>query len=491
MPRRIILGPPGTGKTTKLLDLVDSHLVKGDKPEEIGFISFTRRAVNEAVDRAVSRFHLAKQRFRYFRTIHSLCFRQLGLSPVEVMSQKDYRELGGILGMKITGIRRQDQMSYELDEGEQCIFLESLSRMKCQSLKDTWSEENVDVDWRRLELVSNTLASYKKTNLVTDFTDMLTRFVDYGHAPKLKVLFVDEAQDLCRLQWNIVEKLAENADIVYIAGDDDQAIFRWSGADVEYFLDLKGETEVLRQSYRVPKSVYGLSQDLIRRIDKRHEKIFTPCDREGSIDYPSSLEDIDMSEGDWLVLVRNGYQARPIVEHCRREGLYYQAFNESPKRGDALRAVITYERLRAGETLLYGEVEPLSSYQTKKALAAFGRHLKVEGAGAKAQARLDGTVPVWHEGLDRLNAEDREYFIACRRRGEKLLGEPRIRVSTIHGAKGGEANNVALFTDISVRTSQSAERFPDDEVRVFYVGATRAIENLYVVQPQTRVSFPL
>ena len=63
---KIILGPPGTGKTTKLLSLVESYLEKGVEPDRIGYFAFTRRAANEAVERACLRFHLSKKDLPYF-----------------------------------------------------------------------------------------------------------------------------------------------------------------------------------------------------------------------------------------------------------------------------------------------------------------------------------------------------------------------------------------------------------------------------------------
>ena len=70
------------------------------------------------------------------------------------------------------------------------------------------------------------------------------------------------------------------------------------------------------------------------------------------------------------------------------------------------------------------------------------------------------------------------------RDGEELNQEPRILLSTIHGVKGGEADNVVLLTDLSKNTQSNYERYPDDENRLFYVGATRTKNHLHIVRPK-------
>jgi len=98
------------------------------------------------------------------------------------------------------------------------------------------------------------------------------------------------------------------------------------------------------------------------------------------------------------------------------------------------------------------------------------------------------TDEIWHKAFDRVGAQQREYLIACLRRGEKAT-KPRIRLSTIHAAKGGEADNVVVFTDISVKTANELYARPDGENRAFYVAVTRTRKNLHIVQPSTSKFF--
>ena len=73
-----IYGPPGTGKTTKLLNIIEEAIADGVNPERIAFLSFTRKAAQEAIDRASLKFNLDQKHFPHFRTLHSLAFRWAG-----------------------------------------------------------------------------------------------------------------------------------------------------------------------------------------------------------------------------------------------------------------------------------------------------------------------------------------------------------------------------------------------------------------------------
>ena len=52
----LVLGPPGTGKTTYLLNKVEQFFNAGIRPEKLGYVAFTKKAANEALSRAVEKF---------------------------------------------------------------------------------------------------------------------------------------------------------------------------------------------------------------------------------------------------------------------------------------------------------------------------------------------------------------------------------------------------------------------------------------------------
>lgn len=459
----ILLGPPGTGKTTSLLSLLQESLDRGVRPSKIGFISFTKKAVGEAMERAQAKFSLSKDDLPYFRTIHSLAFRQTGLSPRDVMGPRHYREFAKSIGVEILGKNPEDGDVYELPHGDRLLFISGLARVRCEQLRKTWEEVGEDLDFWEVEQFSSSLAAYKGAHKLVDFTDMLATYESKGPFPELDVLFVDEAQDLSRLQWNIVRRMSEHAKEVYLAGDDDQAIFRWSGADIDTFINYPGAQRVLDQSYRIPRPVQDFAGRFVSGLTARREKTFKPAPHPGTVVFESCLEDVDLSKGEWLVLVRNGYQTKDIEEHCRTSGFHYSCKGKSPSEGEALDAIRIWTRQQKGKEITQEEAGIVAKYRSKKAQGG-----------------------AWYDALDKLDLDDKDYFRSCLRRNELLTGRPRIRISTIHGAKGSEAQNVLLYTDMSLRTYEGMQKDPDSEARVFYVGATRAKENLHVMQPQTQ-----
>ena len=294
----------------------------------------------------------------------------------------------------------------------------------------------------------------------------------------------------------MVEQIEQKAKKLYIAGDDDQAIYRWAGADVNYFLNLQGDTRVLKQSFRIPSKIHKLANNFVQRISNRKLKTWNPTQDGGTINWHSSPEHVDMSEGNWLVLARNGYLLHSLEEQCRREGYIYERGNNSSINRKLLDAIVSWEKLRKGEAVEPSSVKTVYNYITsgKGIERGFKKLLGMDDEALYNIQDLKNeyglrTEEIWHEALDRIGQRDREYIIAALRRGEKLTQNARIRFSTIHGAKGAEADNVLVLTDVSPRAYEEYQVHPDDETRVFYVALTRARKNLHLVMPKTAKYF--
>ena len=493
-----IFGPPGTGKTTTLLDLVDKELSTGTPPSEIAFLAFTRKAASEARERACRRFGLdAKKDLPYFRTLHSLAFRLVGLTTDQLMGPEHYREIENRIGFDLAGGTRTGEDFTNAIKSESAILrLITLARLKRENLQTEYNRSNLRYSWTEVNYVAGAVAQYKKVNGLHDFTDMLELFVMKGRqiCPPLRLCLLDEAQDLSPLQWEIAHLLDAKSDKMYCAGDDDQAIYDFAGADVDQFINLPGGAEILETSYRVPASVHRLATGLSSRIRRRYPKNYLPKKEEGSVQRIYSPESLDFSQGDWLVLSQANYQINPVSAILKQSGYYFERSGYPSVAPKISSALLSWKRLQNDEVIDVASAKILYSFMRGNGVRV-GRGFKTIKADESAFLSLDqlqqqhgllATADMdWQTALDRLPDVDRAYINALLRRGEDLEEMPRIKLSTIHGAKGGEASNVVVFSDLTAAADESMQINPDTLHRVFYVAVTRTKQNLFIVEPET------
>jgi hypothetical protein len=202
-----------------------------------------------------------------------------------------------------------------------------------------------------------------------------------------------------------------------------------------------------------------------------------------------------MSQGEWLLLARNGYMLDELEKFCLYQGFSFHSISRDPLKSPALAAVKVWETLRRGEVASPSQVMEMLRYMPPE---YYGSAIKpkMKTLGKKDLVKMSDLVAlglrtqdIWHRVLRKISPAERDFFIAARKRGEALLKQPRIKISTIHAAKGGEADNVVLMSDMSYRCYENMTRKPDDEIRVWYVGMTRCRKTLNIVLPRTDLCF--
>jgi len=493
--KTIILGPPGTGKTTTLLNLVDQFLQQGIRPKQIGYFSFTKKAAKEAASRAAKKFNLDSDTdLKNFRTLHSLAFSELGMTKEKMMKSEDYREFGQKCGLPIKTAKYSDEDGTFNSDNEYLTIINT-ARVKRKDLLEYYdSRKNIiDIERSTLFLLAEQLQKFKKEKGLKDFTDLLEDYIALKKNPNFKVLFIDEAQDLSLIQWEMVRTLWTNAEKTYIAGDDDQAIFKWAGADVDHFIALKEEVDnikTLDQSYRIPGGpIHELSQRIISKVQNRFDKQYKPREEIGILKRYSDITQVDMKEGEWLVLSSANYFLDDAKDLCELQGWYYQYKGMNSVSLKLLLALNNWEHWRKGDLLTHLEIKNIYEYLGSNVLEGFRKgktlHPDAKYTLKECQDQYGLKIDkVWYDSFEGLDNITENYIRNMRANGEMINKNPRIKMSTIHGAKGGEADKVLLLQDITGAAIETFSHDPDELHRLFYTGATRAKRELHIVDPK-------
>ena len=483
MISRKLFGPPGTGKTTKLLKYVKTFLKLGTPIDKIGYFAFTTKAANEAIDRMLD-YHTAFERkdLKHFRTLHSLAFNQLGMKKAQVMQDEHYEDIGRKLGIEVTVYSNGEESTGFINSDSEYFNLINAARIKELSVEQEYNTAmySDDLDKRLLPILQEEVSNYKKAFELVDFTDMIEKFIVSGLCPKLDVAFIDEAQDLSPIQWKMCEEIIKNSKYVILAGDDDQAIYGWAGADVKKFQNIASKKDIiLPQSFRVPKSVQHIADKILDRIPdlRRIKKQWKARQEHGSVNYITSIEDAPLEYGKWLILARYNDKLDRLKPTLKDRHLYFEYKGRKSFSSTLFRSILNYTRWADKRDLLsISEVRGIFDQTGDDIELTEERLYDLSEFGFSNTER-------WYDRF-LINYEESLYIREMLRNKENLHEDARIKLSTIHSAKGGEEENVLIILDNTKTIRESVEKSQDkadEENRVWYVGVTRTRQNLYLL----------
>lgn len=498
----IYVASAGTGKTTTLINKLEEclELTTADK---VCFTTFSKSGAQEAIDRVVNKFDYKEKDLEGFSTLHAYCYRRIPRK--QMLNREDYKIMGELIGLTITGNLasaswNKDPNFFSTLKGDKLLYYNGLMRNMLCSETDVLSLQ-IDNAVSTQELIdfNKFYNKYKKEKNKYDFTDQLEVFYNNDYLPKNDYLFVDEAQDLSPLQWKIINKLSTVTKHTYIAGDDKQSIYKFSGGDPESLIKKEGNRVVLDKTYRLPKTILEYAETIADRIQNKQDYTVKSYKEGGKVHKIRSLNDIEFDNNTWLFLARNKNLLRLFEQFLVKNRLLFISSGENSLfKEEQIRFIQLWEKLRLGYKfkaqqlkILYNNYLPVGSVVKRGCKSMldsmpdnelYDKVDLVNDFGLKTIAKWDKVFKlpdVTKEIL--LKAEEEDKLDKC----------TNLEVTTIHASKGREADNVVILPDMTSLTARAFQKDADNEHRVFYVAATRAKQNLYLLYPHTKSFYNL
>ena len=468
---KVILSQAGGGKTTYLLQLVADEL-RTRRPEEIAFVTFTKKGAEEGLTRMCNNYSLTPDELPYFKTLHSLTFHALSLKSNQMFNRINERAFNKEYGYNVNRCEMQSRKVQATKDSEYLDYYD-LDRSGALTSKMI---ARADIETGYYHQIVRKYEEYKSRQCLVDFFDCLIKYEQSGDSLPCKVVFVDEAQDITVLQWKVIERAFAGAEKVYISGDENQSIFTYSGARPDMLIGLSKQypTSYLKESYRIPKSVYNLSKGIVDFIQEKTDKPFEfhEGNEEGSITELMGVERLrsfisadvhDKPTCDWYLLARNKCMFEKYTEILEDNLIPYWTSDGFFMGGQIMSRLKDYTNF---SKLGYRNEAKKEAFMSKYGITDFSTPFTDTALFTEGRKWVYASY-IEKYGLDKL--------------ADMCKWNPQILVSTIHYVKGGEAENVSILLSSTGRTQANVMENIDEELRVLYVGVTRTKKNLYLI----------
>jgi DNA helicase-2/ATP-dependent DNA helicase PcrA len=369
----IVFAGAGSGKTRTITYRVANLIAGvGVPPYRILAVTFTNKAAGEMRERIEKLTGPEVARDLWVGTFHSVCARLLrrhhaavGLGKNfviyddsdqkallgRVLKDMDLSEHGYPPKMVLALISREKREGYTPDEARRAGRMES-------------TLANVYERYQAALLRSN----------ATDFDDLLfyaTR-VATSKEPEGEELrgrfshvLVDEFQDTNLIQYKLVHALSQNTGNLCVVGDDDQAIYRWRGADVRLIRNFRkdfpdSKVVKLEQNYRSTGNIVQAALGVIKPAREREPKVLWTGSASGDKIRVRAVAD----EREEATFVAGSIRAE-IARGTRADqiSVFYRVHAQSRALEEALRSLnIPYQIIGGMKFFERAEVKDLLAY---------------------------------------------------------------------------------------------------------------------------------
>ena len=368
----LILAGAGSGKTRVLTHRI-AHLLRERlaRPAEILAVTFTNKAAGELKERVEKLVGPDAQRL-WVATFHAAGARIL---------RREAEALG--LTRSFAIYDDADQLA-EVKRAAGDLGFDTAAARQQLSRIDRWKNAGLlpaevrpaefDVPGKTaLKVYAKYQAALQASNAV-DFGDLIVRVIELfkkrddllqGYAGRFRHILVDEFQDTNPAQYQLLKLLASVHGNLCVVGDDDQAIYRWRGAEVDNILDFPKRfpgTRVVRleQNYRSSGRILSAAHAIIEKNERRAEKKLWTAAGEGEKVRVILAED-ERDEGGRVASELYAENARGTA--YAEMAVFYRANAQSRALEDALRARrVPYRVVRGRSFYDRAEVKDVAAY---------------------------------------------------------------------------------------------------------------------------------
>lgn len=286
----LVIAGAGSGKTKTLTYRVARLIESGVKPEHILLLTFTKKAADEMLNRAVM-------------ILDSRCEKVAG-GTFHSFSNYILRKYSNLLELRnnFTIIDRADAEDVVNHIRGQVIEKQEKRFPRKNTILDIYSkainknmtaEAVIESEYNqfshaveKINEISKQYIAYKRSNSLLDYDDLLLYLrtilqsneeIRKQLSNQYKYIMIDEYQDTNSLQADIIRLLASEHNNVMAVGDDSQSIYSFRGANFRNILDFPAifpNTKLIKleQNYRSSQNILAFTNRVINKAKEKYTK---------------------------------------------------------------------------------------------------------------------------------------------------------------------------------------------------------------------------